>query len=110
MDEFIHHLIHFLMYSLVLWQVVLGVYILLIWVKKNIKFSKNNGSNSIFIDSKDVISKTSGEIKNKNTGPVEVDYKKDIFVDKADEIKIKSEVKKGKVKTQKNKLKELRRS
>ena len=42
--------------------------------------------------------------------PVEVDFKKDIFVGKADESKIKSDVKKGKVKTQKDKLKQLRRS
>ena len=34
----IHHLIHLLIYSALLWQIFLGIYILLIWVSKNIKF------------------------------------------------------------------------
>ena len=37
MGDLIHHLIHFLMYSLVVWQIVLGVYIILLWAKRNIK-------------------------------------------------------------------------
>ena len=45
----------------------------------------------------------------KNMGPVEVDVKKNIILSDADESNIKSdEVKKGKVKTQKDKLKKLR--
>ena len=44
----------------------------------------------------------------KDMGPVEVDVNKNIFIDKADTIDIKSDnIKKGKVKTQKNKLKKL---
>ena len=42
-------------------------------------------------------------------GPVEVDVKKNIILSDADESNIKSdEVKKGKVETQKDKLKKLR--
>ena len=45
----------------------------------------------------------------KDMGPVEVDVKKNIILSDADESNIKSdEVKKGKVKTQKDKLKKLR--
>ena len=45
----------------------------------------------------------------KDTGPVEVDIKKNIILDSADELSVKmDEVKKGKVKTQKNKLRKLR--
>ena len=45
----------------------------------------------------------------KNTGPVEVDVKKNIILGSADELSVKmDEVKKGKVKTQKDKLRKLR--
>ena len=80
MDDFIHHIVHFLMYSLVIWQIVLGVYIILLWVKKNM-------------------------------GPIEVGVNKNLIVDtKSDESEVKLDEKiKGKVKTQKNKLRELRK-
>ena len=45
----------------------------------------------------------------KNVGPVEVDVKKNIILGKAAEVSVKmDEVKKGKVKTQKDKLRKLR--
>tara|TARA_Y100000034_G_scaffold39009_1_gene47993 strand:- start:883 stop:1029 length:147 start_codon:yes stop_codon:yes gene_type:complete len=45
----------------------------------------------------------------KDLGPIEVDIKKQISIDKADISDLKSdEVKKGKVKTQKDKLRSLR--
>ncbi len=45
----------------------------------------------------------------KDTGPVEVDIKKNIILGSADELSVKmDEVKKGKVKTQKDKLRKLR--
>ena len=37
-----HHIIHFLIYSLVIWQIVLGVYVILLWAKRNIKFEKTS--------------------------------------------------------------------
>ena len=44
-----------------------------------------------------------------DTGHVEVDMNKNIFIDKADNIDIKSDHVEGKVKTQKDKLKKLMR-
>ena len=105
MDDFIHHLIHFLMYSLVLWQLVLGIYIILIWAKRNIKFN-----NSPVIN----VSETKGlshQIEtSKDLGPIEVDVKREFKVDTTpDEKSVKVDEKiKGKVKTQKDKLKKLR--
>ena len=103
--DFIHHLIHFLMYSLVLWQLVLGIYIILIWAKRNIKCN-----NSPVIN----VSETKGlshQIEtSKDLGPIEVDVKREFKVDtKPDEKSVKVDEKiKGKVKTQKDKLKKLR--
>ena len=105
MDDFIHHLIHFIMYSLVLWQGVLGVYVILIWAKRNIEFKKSPIIN---------VSETKGlshQIEtSKDLGPIEVDVKREFKVDtKPDESSVKLDEKiKGKVKTQKNKLKKLR--
>ena len=103
--DLIHHLIHFLMYSLVLWQLVLGIYIILIWAKRNIKFN-----NSPVIN----VSETKGlshQIEtSKDLGPIEVDVKREFKVDTTpDEKSVKVDEKiKGKVKTQKDKLKKLR--
>ena len=106
MDDLIHHLIHFLMYSLVLWQFVLGIYVILLWAKRNIKFEKTSPVISV--------SETKGlshQIEtSKDLGPVEVDVKKNLIMDtKSDESSVKLDEKiKGKVKTQKDKLKKLR--
>ena len=109
MDDFIHHIIHFLMYSLVLWQVVLGVYIILLWAKRNIKFEKTSPVINV--------SETKGlnhQIETSKSGdlsPIEVDVKKNLIVDtKSDEASVKLDEKiKGKVKTQKDKLRSLRK-
>ena len=117
MDDFIHHLIHFLMYSLILWQVVLGVWIILIWASKNIKFNKTFSVMSptenktvqpvINIDGSSI---QEGIVKNtKDTDVVDVKVDKNIFIGKTDEQSVKVDEKiKGKVKTQKDKLKKLR--
>ena len=103
--DFIHHLIHFVMYSLVLWQFILGIYVILIWAKRNIKFN-----NSPVIN----VSETKGlkhQIEtSKDLGPIEVDVKRKFKVDTIpDEKSVKVDEKiKGKVKTQKDKLKKLR--
>tara|TARA_B100000700_G_scaffold304747_1_gene377751 strand:- start:289 stop:576 length:288 start_codon:yes stop_codon:yes gene_type:complete len=93
------------------------VWLILKWVNKNWKIKKTFSVTSpkenqtiqpvINIDGSTI---GEGVVKTKkDKGPVEVDFKKDIFVGKADESKIKSdETIKGKVKTQKDKLKELR--
>ena len=104
--DFIHHLMHFLMYSLVLWQLVLGVYIILIWAKRNINFKQSSPVINV--------SKTKGLSQHietsKDLGPIEVDVKREFKIDtKPDEKSVKVDEKiKGKVKTQKDKLKKLR--
>ena len=115
MDDFIHHLIHFLMYSLVLWQVVLGVYIILLWAKRNIKFEKTSPVINVSETKTDYpIEVLKDRLDGKKvgpTGPIEVDVKKNTIIDtKSDEVSVKLDEKiKGKVKTQKDKLKSLRR-
>tara|TARA_R110002020_G_scaffold146535_1_gene321174 strand:+ start:696 stop:1028 length:333 start_codon:yes stop_codon:yes gene_type:complete len=110
MGDFVHHLIHFLMYSLILWQVVLGVYILLLWVSKNFKFHRSpvlNIGESFKSDGSPV---ENTKVK-KDLGPVEVDVKSNVIMDtKSDESSVKLDEKiKGKVKTQKDKLRSLRK-
>ena len=86
------------------------IWLLLKWLHGNIKL---NWSPVLNIGESDrrrfdsSIEKTAGSWKEK--GPVEVDVKKNIILGSADELSVKmDEVKKGKVKTQKDKLKKLR--
>ena len=110
MVDLFHHLIHFLIYSLILWQVVLGVYIILIWATKNFKFHRSPVLNigESFQKSGSPIEETTVK---KDLGPVEVDVKKNMIMDtKSDESSVKLDEKiKGKVKTQKDKLRSLRK-
>ena len=113
MGDFGHHLIHFLMYSLVIWQIVLGVYVILLWAKRNIKFEKTspviNVSETKGFDYPIEVLKD--RLDGKKVGPVEVDVKKNTIIDtKSDEVSVKLDEKiKGKVKTQKDKLRNLRK-
>ena len=101
--------VDFILISLVFWQVVLGVYIILIWASKNFKFHRspvlNIGESFHKSDSPGEETKVK-----KDLGPVEVDVKKNVVMDtKSDEVSVKLDEKiKGKVKTQKDKLKKLR--
>ena len=110
MDDLLHHLIHFLTYSFILWQMILGIWIILIWASRNFKFHRsptfNIGESSQKGDSP--IEET--KVK-KDLGPVEVDVKREFKVDTTpDEQSVKVDEKiKGKVKTQKDKLKKLRK-
>ena len=108
MDDFIHHLIHFIMYSLVLWQLILGIYVILIWAKRNIKC---NNSPVINVSETKGLSHQIETSKNKDLGPIEVDVQKNLIMDtKSDESSVKVDEKiKGKVKTQKDKLRSLRK-
>ena len=108
--DFVHHLVHLLIYSLVIWQVVLGVYIILIWASKNFKFHRSPTFNLGESLQKGVSPIEETKVK-KDLGPIEVDVDKKMIVDtKSDEIDVKLDEKiKGKVKTQKNKLRELRK-
>jgi len=107
--DLIHHLIHLLIYSVLLWQVILGVYILLLWASKNLKFHRSPVLNvgESFQKSGSPIEET--KVK-KDMGPIEVNVKKSVIMDtKSDESSVKLDEKiKGKVKTQKDKLKKLR--
>ena len=109
MDDFVHHLIHFLMYSLVLWQVVLGIYVILLWAKRNIKFEKT--SPVINVSETKGLSHQIETSKSGDLSPIEVDVKKNLIMDtKSDESSVKLDEKiKGKVKTQKDKLRSLRK-
>ena len=107
--DLVHHLIHFLIYSALLWQIVLGIYILLIWASKNFKFHRSPVLNigESFQKSDSPVEET--KVK-KDMGPIEVDVKSNVIMDtKSDESSVKLDEKiKGKVKTQKDKLKKLR--
>ena len=113
----VHHIEHLVLYSLIFWQIVLGVWLILKWVNKNWKIKKTfsvmspteNKQPVINIDGASIsenISKTK-----KDMGPIEVGVDKNMIVDtKSDESSVKLDEKiKGKVKTQKNKLRDLRR-
>ena len=98
----------FILYSLFLWQMVLGCWILLIWVSKNLKFRKSPNLNIGEVIKTSTIEET--KVK-KNMGPIEVDIKSNVIMDtKSDEVSVKLDEKiKGKVKTQKDKLRSLRK-
>ena len=97
----------FLFISLFIWQSIIGLWILLIWASKNFKFHKSPNLNIGEVVKTSVIEET--KVK-KDMGPIEVDVKKNVVMDtKSDESSVKLDEKiKGKVKTQKDKLKKLR--
>ena len=100
--------VDFILISLVLWQVVLGCYVLLIWVSKNIKFHRSPAvriGESFQSGSPIEVNKVK-----KDLGPIEVNVKSNVIMDtKSDKSSVKLDEKiKGKVKTQKDKLKKLR--
>ena len=98
----------FLFISLFIWQSIVGLWILLIWVSRNFKFHKSPNLNIGEVVKTSVIEET--KVK-KDMGPVEVDVNKSMIVDtKSDESSVKLDEKiKGKVKTQKDKLRNLRK-
>ena len=101
-------LLDFIFISLFIWQIVLGCYVLLIWVSKNFKFQKSPNFNiGEVLRNTSTIEET--KVK-KNMGPIEVDIKSNRIMDTTtDEVSVKLDEKiKGKVKTQKDKLKKLR--
>ena len=112
MDDFIHQVISFILGSLFFWQIVLGVYVILLWTKRNIKFEKTSPVINV-PETKGFdypIEVLKDRLEGKKMGPIEVDVKKNTIIDtKSDEASVKLDEKiKGKVKTQKDKLKKLR--
>ena len=108
--DFLHHFIHFIMCSLFIWQVVLGVYVILIWASRNFKFHRSPTFNIGESLQKGGSSIEETKVK-KDLGPIEVDVKREFKVDTTpDEKSVKVDEKiKGKVKTQKDKLRSLRK-
>ena len=106
--DLVHHLIHLLIYSVLLWQVILGIWIILIWFSRNIKFHRSPVLNIGESFHKSGSPGEETKVK-KDLGPIEVDVKKNTILDtKSDEVSVKLDEKiKGKVKTQKDKLKKL---
>ena len=112
--DIIHIVGHLIIYSLVLWQFILGIYILLIWVNRNWRTKNIIQSPNVSQPVQPIINIDGSSVqpdgKSKSTGPIEVDVKKNLIMDtKSDESSVKLDEKiKGKVKTQKDKLKKLR--
>ena len=110
---------HLAIYSLVLWQIVLGVWLILKWVNKHWKIKKTfsvvSPSENKTQTVQPVINIDGASIgegiakKKKDMGPVDVNVDRSLFIDKIEGGRVEmDEVKKGKVKTQKDKLKKLR--
>ena len=98
---------YLLIHSLLIWQVVLGIWLILKWVKKNIKFHRSPVLNIEESSHGSPIIKS--KVK-KNLGPIDVDVKKRIQITDADVSDLSSDEEiKGKVKTQKDKLRSLRK-
>ena len=115
MDDLIHQFIRFIFISLFFWQIVLGVYVILLWAKRNIKFEKTSPVINVpetkgFDYPIEVLKDRLDGKKVGPTGPVEVGVDRKTIIDtKSDEVSVKLDEKiKGKVKTQKDKLKKLR--
>ena len=106
--QFVHHIEHLVLYSFVIWQIYFAVRLLLEFVSKNFKFESK-----VITPQTQVIEKQVGSIEQvskKDLGAIDVKVNKNIFIDKVDKAEVKlDEVKKGKVKNQKNKLRELRK-
>ena len=95
--------------TVIITEIGFAVWLLLRWLRKNIDI---NWSPVLHIgeSGRRRVDSPIETFEKKDMGPVEVDVKKNIVLNrKADESSIKTdEVKKGKVKTQKDKLKKLR--
>ena len=100
--------VDFILISLFLWQGIFGLLILFILASKNFKFHKSPNLNINEVVKTSTIEET--KVK-KNMGPIEVDVKSNVIMDtKSDESSVKLDEKiKGKVKTQKDKLRSLRK-
>ena len=109
MNDFLHHLTHLGVNSLILWQGIFGLWILARWTVRNVKWSPNIISNNT-LPTQIVGGEEQLVTKKGPVGVVDVDVKKQITITDADVSDLSSdEVVKGKVKTQKDKLRSLRK-
>ena len=109
MNDFLHHLTHLGIYSVLLWQGILGLWILTRWTAKNVKWSPNIISNATLptqtVGGEEQLVTHKGPV-----GAIDVDVKKQITIQDADVSDLSSDEEiKGKVKTQKDKLRSLRK-
>ena len=108
MNDFLHHLTHLGIYSVLLWQGILGLWILTRWATKNVKWSPNIISNNTLPTQ--IVGGEEQIVTKKQVGVVDVDVKKQITITDADVSDLSSDEEiKGKVKTQKDKLRSLRK-
>ena len=103
-------LLDFIFISLFIWQSLFGLWILFIWASKNFKFHRSPVLNIGVSFQKSDSPGEQTKVK-KDLGPIEVDVKSNVIMDtKSDESSVKLDEKiKGKVKTQKDKLRSLRK-
>ena len=108
MDDFLHHLEHLGIYSVLIWQSVFGIWIVARWYAKNVTRSPNIIQQTLptqIVGGEEQLVTKKGPV-----GVVEVDVKKQITITDADVSDIKSDEEiKGKVKTQKDKLRSFRK-
>ena len=108
MNDFLHHLTHLGIYSVLLWQGIFGLWILARWAAKNVKWSPNIISNNTLPTQ--IVGGEEQIVTKKQVGVVDVDVKKQITITDADVSDLSSDEEiKGKVKTQKDKLRSLRK-
>ena len=108
MNDFLHHLEHLGLYSVLLWQGILGLWILTRWAVRNVKQSPNIISNNTLPTQ--IVGGEEQIVTKKQVGVVDVDVKKHITITDADVSDLSSDEEiKGKVKTQKDKLRSLRK-
>ena len=100
--------------TVIIAEIGFATWLLLKWLRKNVNinwspaFHIGESSSRRKVGSPIETAWDGGRVR-KDMGPVEVDVKKNIILGNADELSVKmDEVKKGKVKTQKDKLKKLR--
>jgi hypothetical protein len=111
---------HLVIYGFAIWNLILGVWLIVRWANNNWKRTKQQApqilQQSTPQNINPVINVDSAQIgkemlkRQQDMGPVEVDVKKNIIVGKAEvsDLSKSSDVKRGKVKTQKEKLRKLR--
>ena len=103
--ELIHNII---LATVIIAQAGFVIWFMIRWITHNVdfKWSPNLNIKGVPLNTEE----QKNTKKSKSLGPVEVDVKKHINIDKAEISNIKSDEKiKGKGKTQKNKLRELRK-
>ena len=96
--------------TVIIAEISFVIWLLLKWLRKNVNINWSPVLNIGESSSRRRVDSPIETFEKKNMGPVEVDVKNKIVLNrKADESSIKTdEVKKGKVKTQKDKLRKLR--